>query len=66
MAVINEAYTIEDLGDNKQRTLLKLKKHLSPIKAAVIPLKSNNDDLVKLAHDVKTSLQKVSNWKSCS
>ena len=58
LAVINEAYTIEDLGDNKQRTLLKLKKHLSPIKAAVIPLKRNNDDLVRLAHDVKTSLQK--------
>ena len=58
LAIINEAYTIEDLGDDKQRTLLKLKKHLSPIKAAVIPLKRNNDDLVRLAHDVKTSLQK--------
>ena len=58
LAIINEAYTIEDLGDNKQRTLLKLKKHLSPIKAAVIPLKRNNDALVRLAHDVKRSLQK--------
>ena len=38
--------------------MLKLKKHLSPIKAAVIPLKRNNEDLVKLAHDIKTSLQK--------
>ena len=41
-----------------KRTLLKLKKHLSPIKAAVIPLKRNNDALVRLAHDVKRSLQK--------
>ena len=58
LAIINEAYTIEELPDNKKRTVLKLKKHLSPIKAAVIPLKRNNEDLVKLAHDIKTSLQK--------
>ena len=57
LAVINEAYTIEDLGGGKKRTLLKLKKHLAPIKAAVIPLKRNNDDLVELAHSVKASLQ---------
>ena len=58
LAIINEAYTIEELPDNKKRTVLKLKKHLSPIKAAVIPLKRNNEDLVKLAHDIKKSLQK--------
>ena len=58
LAVINEAYTIEDIGDNKMRTVLKLKKHLSPIKAAVIPLKRNNEELVKIAHSVKSSLQK--------
>ena len=58
LAIINEAYTIEELPDNKKRTVLKLKKHLSPIKAAVIPLKRNNEELVKLAHDIKKSLQK--------
>ena len=58
LAIINEAFTIETLPDNKKRTVLKLKKHLSPIKAAVIPLKRNNEDLVKLAHDIKKSLQK--------
>ena len=36
---------------------MKLKKHLAPIKAAVIPLKRNNDDLVKLTHSIKSSLQ---------
>ena len=41
-----------------ERTVLRFKKHLSPIKAAVIPLKRNNDDLVSLAHSVKSSLQK--------
>ena len=58
LAIINEAFTIETLPDNKKRTVLKLKKHLAPIKAAVIPLKRNNEDLVKLAHDIKKSLQK--------
>ena len=56
--MINEAYTVEELADNKHRTVLKLKKHLSPIKAAVIPLKRNNEELVKIAHSVKASLQK--------
>jgi glycyl-tRNA synthetase len=55
--VINEAYTVEDLGNDKRRIVLKLKKHLAPIKAAVIPLKRNNDDLVKLTHTIKSSLQ---------
>ena len=58
LAVINEAYTIEELGDNKKRTVLKLKKHLAPIKTAVIPLKRNNEELVKIAHSLKSSLQK--------
>ena len=57
LAVINEAYTVENLANDKKRTVLKLKKHLAPIKAAVIPLKRNNDDLVKLAHTIKSSLQ---------
>ena len=57
LAVINEAYTVEDLGNDKKRTVLKLKKHLAPIKAAVIPLKRNNDGLVKLTHSIKSSLQ---------
>ena len=58
LAIINEAYTVQDLGDNKKRTVLKLKKHLSPIKAAVIPLKRNNADHVKIAHSIKSLLQK--------
>ena len=37
---------------------MKLKKHLAPIKAAVIPLKKNNEELVTLAHNIKSSLQR--------
>ena len=54
LAVLNEAYTIEEAN---KRILLKLQPHLSPIKAAVIPLKRNNSDLVNIANDVKSELQ---------
>ena len=57
LAVLNEAYTIEEAN---KRTLLKLKHHLSPIKAAVIPLKRNNSDLVNIANNVKSELQLLS------
>ena len=60
LAILNESYTIEDLEDGKKRTLLKLMPHLSPIKAAVIPLKKNNKEIVKLSKKVKNSLQKLS------
>ena len=54
LAILNEAYTEEP---ENNRTLLKLRSHLSPIKAAIIPLKRNNVDLVNLAHKVKSNLQ---------
>ena len=59
LAIMNEAYNVEDLGDGKERVVLKLKPHLSPIKAAVIPLKKNNKDLVNKASDLKKSLQSL-------
>ena len=54
LAILNEAYTEEP---ENNRTLLKLRSHLSPIKAAIIPLKRNNADLVNIAHKVKSNLQ---------
>ena len=54
LAILNEAYTEEP---ENNRTLLKLRSHLSPIKAAIIPLKRNNADQVNLAHKVKSNLQ---------
>jgi glycyl-tRNA synthetase len=56
LAILNEAYTVEE---ENNRTLLKLKSHLSPIKAAIIPLKRNNVELVDLAHKVKSNLQSL-------
>ena len=57
LAILNEAFTVEAVGDGKERTVLKLKPHLSPIKAAVIPLKKNNAELVSLAKKIKQNLQ---------
>ena len=54
--ILNEAYTVEE---ENNRTLLKLKSHLSPIKEAIIPLKRNNAELVDLAHKVKSNLQSL-------
>ena len=54
LAILNEAYTEEP---ENNRTLLKLRSHLSPIKTAILPLKRNNADLVNLAHKVKSNLQ---------
>ena len=59
LAILNEAYNVEELGDNKTRTVLKLKPHLSPIKAAVIPLKKNNKELVEIASTIKQTLQSL-------
>ena len=59
LAILNESYDVQELDGGKERTVLHLKPHLSPIKAAVIPLKKNNEDLVKTASDLKKVLQKL-------
>ena len=57
LAVLTEAYTREDLGDGKERTVLKLKPHLSPIKVALIPLKRNDEGITSKAKEIKRNLQ---------
>jgi len=59
LAVLNEAYNIEKLENGKERTVLSLKPHLSPIKAAVIPLKRNHEGLVAMASKIKSELQNL-------
>ena len=56
---MNEAFGIEKLDNGKERIVLSLKPHLSPIKVAVIPLKRNNNELVSKALDLKRMLQKL-------
>ena len=59
LAILNEAYRVEELDNGKTRVLLSLKPHLAPIKAAVIPLKKNNKDLVDLAYKLKNKFQSM-------
>lgn len=59
LAVMTEAYTEEDLGGGNSRIVLKLKKHLAPIKVAVIPLKKNNEQIMAKCHEIKQSLLKL-------
>ena len=58
LAVLNEAYNVEQLPDGKERTVLAFKPHLAPIKAAVIPLKRNHEGLVAKARELKSTLQR--------
>jgi glycyl-tRNA synthetase len=59
LALLNEAYKEEKIEGNNSRIVLSLKPHLSPIKAAVIPLKRNNEQQVNQAKVIKKSLQKL-------
>ena len=59
LAVMTEAYTEEDLGNSNSRIVLKLKKHLAPIKIAIIPLKKNNEQIMNKCHELKGELMKL-------
>jgi len=59
LAVMTEAYTEEDLGNGNSRIVLKLKKHLAPIKVAVIPLKKNNEQIMAKCYEIKKNLLKL-------
>ena len=59
VALMMQAYTEETLPNGETRLVLKLKKHLSPVKVAVIPLKRNNEQIVALAHKIKEDLLKT-------
>jgi glycyl-tRNA synthetase len=59
LAVMLNAYAVEDLGDGKTRTVLKLKPWLSPVKAAVIPLARNVPELQEIASGIENSLRKL-------
>ena len=63
LAVLNEAYRVESLENDKERIVLALKPHLAPIKVAVIPLKRNESTIVQKSLDLKTKLQKSVNGR---
>ena len=59
LAILNEAYKEESLENGKNRVVLTLMPHLSPIKAAVIPIKKNDSTIVEFSKKIKKNLQKL-------
>lgn len=59
LAVLTEAYTEEEVGEGNKRIVLKLKKHLAPIKVAIIPLKKNSVEIMNKCHELKEKLMKL-------
>ena len=59
LAVMNEAYTVEKLENGSERTVMRFKPHLAPIKVAILPLKRNHEGIVGKAKELKQSLQKL-------
>ena len=52
LMLLLDAYEEEDLGDGKSRTVLKVHKDIAAYKAAIFPLVSNKEDIVKKARDI--------------
>lgn len=59
MAVMSNAYAIEDTANGETRTVLKLKKELAPVRYAVFPLLKNKPELVAKAREVFKTLSKT-------
>ncbi len=57
LAFISDAYTEDEIGGEK-RVVLKLPKHLAPVKVSVSPLLKNKPELVEKAREVYTMLKK--------
>jgi glycyl-tRNA synthetase len=59
LAVLNEAYRVEQLENGSERTVLAFPRHLAPVKVAVIPLKKNHEGIVETARSAKQRLQRL-------
>jgi len=58
LAVLSDAYAVEELPNGEVRTVLKLHPDLAPVKIAVSPLLKNKPELVEKARDVYMMLKK--------
>ena len=57
-AVLDQAYSVEDLGEGKSRVVLKLKASLAPIKVAIFPLQKD-EKLKEQAYSIYSDLKKT-------
>lgn len=56
LMLLLDAYEEEDLGEGKSRTVLKVHPNIAAYKAAIFPLVSNKENIVKKARDIFESL----------
>jgi len=65
LALICEAYDEEDLtkegGKTDIRTVMRFDPKMAPIKAAILPLLKKNEEQVRIANEIKTTLQPFMN-----
>ena len=59
LALMTEAYRIEELDNGSKRTVLGLAPHLAPIKVAVLSLRRNVPEMVEKAKEIKRALQSL-------
>ena len=59
VVLMNEAYTKETLENGKTRAVMKFKKHIAPVKVAIIPLVKNNPQMVQTAMRLRRELQEL-------
>lgn len=57
LVALTAAYTEEDLGEGKTRTVLKFPKSVAPVKVAVFPLLKNKPELVEKAREIFDALK---------
>lgn len=55
LAVLTESYTEDEIG-GEPRVVLKLPKHLAPVRVAVFPLLKNKPELVSKAREIRSFL----------
>ena len=57
LAVLSNSFKEEQLENGESRVVLSIPAPIAPIKAAVMPLVMNNEDLVNLAQDIMNDLK---------
>ncbi|MDR2077615.1 MAG: glycine--tRNA ligase [Rickettsiales bacterium] len=59
LALLSEAFGEEKLEGNNSRIVLKLKKHMAPVKVAIVPLARNSREIVERCLNIRRQLQKL-------
>jgi glycyl-tRNA synthetase len=59
LAVLSDGFNREILENGSERIVLKLRPHLAPFKAAVVPLAKNNERIVEKSREIAKKLSRL-------